>query len=258
MKLAELLKHIEYRRIIGPADKKIVEIEFDSRKVVPGSAFVAQRGVHADGHRFIQSALEKGAVAVFCEEIQDNHNENATFIQVDDSNRILGELASAFYGFPSARMKVVGVTGTNGKTSIATLLHRLFRNLGYNAGLISTISYKINETSEVASHTTPDALKIQRLLAKMAESGCAYCFFICRITGVFTLQFPSCPYIFRRDRNPIYRAEYRSYLHHRSLPIQGYHIPDPDHTSGRACHPLAGRGISHLSTDGKRKFCQGR
>lgn len=176
MKLAELLKHIVFRNIAGPVDKDIAEIEFDSRKVVPGSAFVAQRGVHADGHRFIQSALEKGAVAVFCEEIPDNHDEDATFVQVDDSNRILGELASAFYSFPSARMKVVGVTGTNGKTSIATLLHRLFRNLGYNAGLISTISYKINETGEVASHTTPDALKIQRLLAKMAESGCAYCF----------------------------------------------------------------------------------
>ena len=176
MKLAELLKHINHLKITGSVEKEISGIEFDSRKVVPGAAFVAQRGVHVDGHRFIQAALQNGATVVFCEEIPIGYDENATFVQVDDSNRILGELASAFYGFPSARMKVVGVTGTNGKTSIATLLHRLFLNLGYSAGLISTISYKINETGEVASHTTPDALKIQHLLAKMAESGCAYCF----------------------------------------------------------------------------------
>jgi len=176
MKLAELIEHIGYLKISGTTEREVSGIEFDSRKIVADSAFVAQRGVHVDGHRFIPVAVEKGASVVFCEEIPSEKFDKVTFVQVQDSTRVLGELASAFYDFPSSKMKVVGVTGTNGKTSIATLLYRLFLGLGYKTGLISTISYRINDREETASHTTPDALKIQQLMAEMAEEGCEYCF----------------------------------------------------------------------------------
>jgi UDP-N-acetylmuramoyl-L-alanyl-D-glutamate--2,6-diaminopimelate ligase len=176
MKLTKLLEHIEYTEITGPADPGVSNIESDSRKVTSGSAFIACRGLHVDGHKFIPAAIEKGASAIFCEELPDSVPESVTLIRVDNSEKIVGVLASVFYNFPSRKMKVVGITGTNGKTSIATLLYRLFLNLGYKAGLISTISYRINETEETASHTTPDALKIQQLMAKMAEEDCKYCF----------------------------------------------------------------------------------
>lgn len=176
MKLEQLVKHIDYLNITGTLEKEVLGIEFDSREVNKDTVFVAQRGVHVDGHKYISSAIEKGAETIICEEIPSEKNSEVTFIKVSDTNHVLGELAAAFYGFPSAKMKVIGITGTNGKTSIATLLYKLFLKLGYKVGLISTISYKINEKEEVASHTTPDALKIQKLLAEMVYEGCEFCF----------------------------------------------------------------------------------
>ncbi len=176
MKLKKLLGNIEDVELIGSVEREVNGIEFDSRKVKPGCAFVAQRGVHVDGHRFISKAIENGATVLFVEEVPAQSSDDVTFVKVNDTNSILGEIAAAFYDFPSNKMKVVGVTGTNGKTSIATLLHRLFRLQGYNVGLISTITYKINEQEETASHTTPDAIKIQELMAQMADEGCEFCF----------------------------------------------------------------------------------
>jgi len=176
MKLKELLKHIDYLEVRGQGNPVITAIESDSRKIQQGSAFIAQRGLHADGHQFIQKAMDNGAVAVFCEDFPDLCPTLVPVVIVADSIKTTGWLASAFYQFPSKTMKVVGVTGTNGKTSIATLLFNLFRALGYKAGLISTIEYRIQEQKEPATHTTPDALKIQELMAKMAASGCEFCF----------------------------------------------------------------------------------
>lgn len=176
MKLEQLIANIETSALYGDAGTEVLGIEFDSRKVKPGTAFVAQRGVHVDGHNYIKKAIEGGASVVFCEEIPEEVNGQAVFVVVNDTNAALGELAAAFYNYPSSKMKVVGVTGTNGKTSIATLLQRVFRLQGYSVGLISTISYKINEREETASHTTPDALKIQQLLAEMENAGCEFCF----------------------------------------------------------------------------------
>ncbi|WP_167605136.1 UDP-N-acetylmuramoyl-L-alanyl-D-glutamate--2,6-diaminopimelate ligase [Maribellus sediminis] len=176
MELSRLIENIDVVQLLGNETGDISGIEFDSRKVEQGTAFVAQRGVHVDGHVFIEKAIEKGAVAVFCEELPETTSDKVSYVKVADSNLVLGELAAAFYGHPSKKMKVVGVTGTNGKTSIATLLHRLFRKQGYSVGLISTISYKINEHEETASHTTPNALKIQQLLAEMVNEGCEFCF----------------------------------------------------------------------------------
>ena len=176
MKLSRLIEKINVVELLGDASIEVSSIEFDSRKVKAGSLFVAQRGVHVDGHKFITKAEESGAAVIVCEELPAKLSENISYVKITDSNQVLGELAAAFYDYPSQKMKVVGVTGTNGKTSIATLLHRLFRLQGYNVGLISTISYKINENEETASHTTPDALKIQNLLAEMVSAGCEYCF----------------------------------------------------------------------------------
>ncbi len=176
MKLEQLFKKIEVEEIIGNEAVDVKGIAFDSRKVQNDFAFVAQRGVHFDGHNFIERALSTGASVIVCEELPEKRPAEVSFVKVSDSNAVLGKLAAAFYDFPSTKMKVVGVTGTNGKTSIATLLHRLFRLQGYNVGLISTITYKINESEETASHTTPDALKIQQLMAEMVNAGCEFCF----------------------------------------------------------------------------------
>lgn len=176
MKLAGLLEHIGIIECIGNTDKAVAAIQFDSRKIGADNLFVAQKGVLVDGHQFIDVAIEKGATSVVCEKLPNNINTEITYVLVDDSNKSLGEIAAAFYGRPALKMKVVGVTGTNGKTSIASLLHKLFRMQGYNVGLLSTISYKINEKEEVASHTTPDAIKIQQLMAEMVNEGCEFCF----------------------------------------------------------------------------------
>ena len=176
MKLSELLNQISCLQIIGSTGKTVRGIEFDSRKIKPDFVFVAQPGLLSDGHNFIGKAIENGATVVVCEQIPNELLSDITYIKVSDSNEVLGKLASAFYNFPSRKLKVVGVTGTNGKTSIATLLYKMFLRLGYKTGLLSTISYRINEKEETESHTTPNALKIQQLLAEMANSGCEFCF----------------------------------------------------------------------------------
>ena len=176
MKLSKILNHIIYSEVIGSTEGIVGGIEFDSRLVKPGFVFVAQQGVLSDGHKFIDKAIQNGATVVVCENLPAEIVENVTYIKVADSNEILGKLASAFYGFPSSKIRVIGVTGTNGKTSIATLLYKMFLRLGYKTGLLSTISYRINEREETASHTTPNALKIQQLLAEMVDAGCEYCF----------------------------------------------------------------------------------
>jgi len=176
MNLRKLLEHIDFLEVHGKTDREIEGVEFDSRKIKKGSAFVAQPGLHADGHRFIPAALENGAAVVFCEEFPKELPAAVTFVSVKNSGLVLGKLAAAFYGFPSQKMKVVGVTGTNGKTSIVTLLYRLFIQLGHKSGLISTIAYLVNDKEATATHTTPDALRIQQLMAQMVEAGCEYCF----------------------------------------------------------------------------------
>lgn len=176
MKLSELLNHISYSKIVGSVDSEVRGIEFDSRLVEAGFLFVAQPGVVSDGHLFIDKSIQKGATVVVCEKFPANIASGVTYVKVADSNEVLGLLAAVYYEFPSRKLKVVGITGTNGKTSIATLLYKMFLRLGYNTGLISTISYFINKKEETASHTTPNALRIQQLLAEMADAGCEYCF----------------------------------------------------------------------------------
>ncbi|HPR33462.1 MAG TPA: UDP-N-acetylmuramoyl-L-alanyl-D-glutamate--2,6-diaminopimelate ligase, partial [Prolixibacteraceae bacterium] len=176
IQLKELINHIDVLQIEGNTDQEILGLAFDSRKVEAGFLFFAVKGTHTDGHQFLHAALDKGAVAIVCEQTPENCPPNVACIRVEDSSLAMGKMAAAFYGNPSLRLILVGVTGTNGKTTIATLLYRMVREMGFKAGLISTIVYRIDDRSLPASHTTPDPLQLQSLLKQMADEGCAYCF----------------------------------------------------------------------------------
>ena len=176
MILDDLLQGIVLLKTVGSADIQIDNIQFDSRKVEAGSLFVATKGSAADGHQYIPTAIEKGAVAVVCEELPVDFLPNVTYIKVDNSSDALGKMASAWYGFPSSKMILVGVTGTNGKTTIATLLYQLFRELGHKSGLLSTVCNYVDDVAVEATHTTPDALALNELLAQMVDAGCEYAF----------------------------------------------------------------------------------
>jgi len=175
-----LLKDILYKvsLVAAAGDMKIDinKIEFDSRLVKPGDLFVAIKGTQSDGHDYILSAIEKGAIAIVCDRMPEHRPANVTFVNVRNSAEALGMIASNFYGNPSEQLKLVAVTGTNGKTTTVTILHQLFSNLGYNTGLISTVENKIKGQVINATHTTPDALQLNQLIREMVKSGCTHCF----------------------------------------------------------------------------------
>ena len=174
--LDKLLQGVEVRSLVGDGTVAVGRLAFDSRKVVPGTLFFATRGTQADGHAYIPAAVAAGAAAVVCEELPAERPVGVTFVQVPDSTVALGQVASAFYGHPSRRLKLVGVTGTNGKTTTATLLYRMFRRLGYKAGLISTVVYCVDDREIPSTHTTPDSIRLNAMMAEMVEAGCDYCF----------------------------------------------------------------------------------
>lgn len=176
MKLQEIIRDIAALKIVGTIDKEVKGINIDSRLVEEGHVFVAIRGTQTDGHAFIRKAIEKGATAVVCEEIPDDKTDDITYIQVADTEDIAGEIVTRFYGNPTGKIDLVGVTGTNGKTTVATLLYNLFRQLGYKVGLLSTVCNCIDGQTVPTDHTTPDPVTLNRLLEKMAEEGCKYVF----------------------------------------------------------------------------------
>jgi UDP-N-acetylmuramoyl-L-alanyl-D-glutamate--2,6-diaminopimelate ligase len=176
MLLKELLLDIKVLASVGNQELEITGIEFDSRKVAPGYLFVATRGTAVDGHDFIAAAIEKGVVAVVCEQMPEQTVEEVTYVQVANSADALGFLAAAWYGYPSSKLTLVGVTGTNGKTTIATLLYQLFREPGNKTGLLSTVCNYVDDLEVEATHTTPDALSLNALLHQMVEAGCTYAF----------------------------------------------------------------------------------
>lgn len=175
MKLEILLTGVAIQQQLG-ADVDVRNIQFDSRLVKSGDLFVATRGTATDGHDYINKAIEQGAVAVICETMPEDKPESVVFVQVASSNEALGLLAANFYGNPSHNLTLVGVTGTNGKTTIATLLYQLFRKLGYKVGLLSTVCNYVDGRAIEATHTTPDALHLNALLAEMVAAGCEYAF----------------------------------------------------------------------------------
>jgi len=176
MILSDLQQNISLKSTFGNSEIEVTGIQFDSRKVVDGSVFVATRGTATDGHDFIGAAIEKGAKAIICEIQPSDKQDEVTYIQVENSSDALGRMASAWYDFPSSKLKLVGVTGTNGKTTIATLLYQLFRELGYKTGLLSTVCNYVNEQAIEATHTTPDSLALNELLAQMVDAQCEYAF----------------------------------------------------------------------------------
>lgn len=171
-----MIKDIKQLRCEGSVDTPVTGIGQDSRKVVPGTLFIAVRGTAADGHRFMDAAAESGAVCIVCEELPAVLRDGVTYVVTDDTREALGHIASAWYGYPSSALTLVGVTGTNGKTTVATLLYEMFRLQGEKVGLLSTVCNYIDDKPVAATHTTPDAITLNALLADMVKAGCSYAF----------------------------------------------------------------------------------
>lgn len=179
MKLSKLLTNVKPIACKGDVDIEIKGVNIDSRKIENGHLFIAMKGTQVDGHKFISKAIELGAVAILLEYMPEVLDDKVTYIQVASTEEDAGKVATMFYGDPSHKLKLVGVTGTNGKTTIATLLYRMFREFGYKVGLLSTVCNYINDEEYPASHTTPDPIELNCLLAKMVDEGCEYAFMEC-------------------------------------------------------------------------------
>ena len=175
-KLNDILKGIHPQHVAGTLDKVIRDIGFDSRKVGKDDLFIAVPGTQTDGHHYIQNAIDSGATAVVCQSMPEKTNPSISYVKVENSTNALGFIASNYYDNPSSQLKLVGITGTNGKTTIATLLYKVFLALGYGAGLFSTIRNMVMEEEIPATHTTPDAIQLNKLLRFISDKGCTYCF----------------------------------------------------------------------------------
>ncbi len=176
MKLEEIIQGVAIEEIKGDILKEIKGIHIDSRLVEEGDMFVAVKGTQTDGHAYIEKAIEKGAIAIVCETLPEHINEQLTYIKVNHTEDLVGKLATTFYGNPTSKLKLIGVTGTNGKTTIATLLYNMFRKFGYKVGLISTVCNYIDGEAIPTEHTTPDPITLNKLLGRMADEGCKYAF----------------------------------------------------------------------------------
>lgn len=178
-RLSEILRQTPVREVLGDGERPVGGLTYDSRAVKPGDCFFAVRGTQADGHAFIPAAVAAGAAAVVCEQLPADPAPGVTYVAVPDSAGAMADLAAAFYDYPSRELKLVGITGTNGKTTTATLLYDLVRALGYKAGLISTVVYRIEGREVEATHTTPDSIRLNALMREMADAGCEFCFMEC-------------------------------------------------------------------------------
>lgn len=174
--LQDILYKVRIRSLKGRADVVVNDLQIDSRKVSAGTVFIAIKGVSTDGHNYIDVAVKNGALAVICEAMPEELKEGITYVQVENSGEAAGVMANQFYGEPSSKLKLTGVTGTNGKTTIATLLYKLFTALGYKCGLISTVQNQIGEEVIPSTHTTPDVISINKLLRQMVDAGCSHVF----------------------------------------------------------------------------------
>ena len=176
MRLENLLRDICKVTVIGDENKEITGVNIDSRQVQEGHLFIAVKGTQTDGHSYINKAIENGAIAVVCQTLPEERHDGVTYVQVEDSEQIVGPIATTFYGNPTSKLRLIGVTGTNGKTTIATLLYKMFRIFGYKCGLCSTVCNYINDEPLPTDHTTPDPITLNRLLGRMADEGCEYAF----------------------------------------------------------------------------------
>ena len=179
MKLKELLKDIPVVAVVGSEDIEITGVNIDSRRIKEGHLFVAMKGTQVDGHKFMPKAVELGAKAVLCEDMPEQKAEGVTYVQVESTEDAVGKVATTFHGNPSTKLKLVGVTGTNGKTTIATLLYNMFTKMGHKCGLLSTVCNYIVDEAIPADHTTPDPIELNALLDRMVQAGCEYAFMEC-------------------------------------------------------------------------------
>ena len=243
MILKDILYKVSIRSVKGNTDAVINKLQIDSRKVNSGDCFIAIKGAVTDGHQYIETAINNGAVVIVCEELPTSFVEKVTYIQVENSAIAAGFISHNFYGEPSLKLKLVGVTGTNGKTTIATILWKLFAALGYKCGLISTVQNQIGEQVVPSTHTTPDAISVNQLLGQMADAGCEYVFMECsshaihqnRITG---LQFAGALFSNITHDHLDYHKTFDEYIRVKKswfdgLPLTAFAISNADDKRGR-------------------------
>lgn len=264
--LKDLLYKVEVLTTSGPMGVEITGITADSRQVKPGFCFVAQNGTQVDGHQYIQKAIELGAVAIVCQ-TETAIAENIGYARVADSNEALGLMASAFYGNPSAALEVVAITGTNGKTTFVTLMHRLFRAMGYNTGLLSTVENRINDEVIPSTHTTPDAVSLNALLAQMVKAGCTHVFMEAsshaihqrRISGI---KFAGAVFSNLTHDHLDYHGTFENYHHAKKrlfddLPADAWALTNVDDPHGLSMVEDSMAQLFKYSVDGVSQF-QGR
>jgi len=240
--LQDILFGVSLREVVGSTQLSIKDIQIDSRKVQEGSVFVAIRGIQADGHEFIATAIQKGAIAIVCEKLPHSLQEGVVFIVVSNAQESVAVMAHHFYDNPSTQIKLVGVTGTNGKTTVATLLFKLFKGLGYTCGLISTVENHIGDTIVPATHTTPDPIQLNALLEKMVQAGCTHVFMEVsshaihqhRITG---LQFVGAAFTNITHDHLDYHKTFEAYLNAKkaffdALPSSAFALSNLDDKNG--------------------------
>ena len=242
MKLNIMMKGIAHEVVAGDTDKEIKNLTADSREVTEGMLFVALRGTITDGHDYIAQSIDKGASAILCEEVPDNRVEGVTYLRVEHTDMVIGEVAANFYEHPSDKLKLVGVTGTNGKTTIATLLHGLFTKLGHKSGLISTVCVVVDQERIPSKLTTPDALTLQRYLWEMVNAGCEYAFMEVSSHAVHQYRIRGARYVggiftnLTRDHLD-YHGTFLNYLHAKqgffdSLSKDAFALTNIDETNG--------------------------
>ena len=240
--LQDILFGVSLREVVGSTQLSIKDIQIDSRKVQEGSVFVAIKGIQADGHEFIATAIQKGAIAIVCEKLPHSLQEGVVFIVVANAQESVAVMAHHFYDNPSTQIKLVGVTGTNGKTTVATLLFKLFKGLGYTCGLISTVENHIGDTIVPATHTTPDPIQLNALLQKMVQAGCTHVFMEVsshaihqhRITG---LQFVGAAFTNITHDHLDYHKTFEAYLEAKkaffdALPSSAFALSNLDDKNG--------------------------
>lgn len=176
IKLKDIIQNIDVIESAGDISISVTSLEMDSRLLIEGALFVAVKGISSDGHLFIDQAIQKGAKAVICEKIPQQRDENVTYVSIQNTSKFLGKIAGNYYGNPSSKIRLVGVTGTNGKTTVASWLYQIFKEAGYKVGLISTVRNIVDEKILEATHTTPDVISLNRLLSRMVSCGCEFCF----------------------------------------------------------------------------------
>jgi UDP-N-acetylmuramoyl-L-alanyl-D-glutamate--2,6-diaminopimelate ligase len=240
--LKNILNNIAIHLTIGELDVAVASVTIDSRKVEKGSCFIAVRGVSADGHQFIDTAIQNGATSIVCEVLPEFLIDSVTYIKTENSSIAAGIIAHQFAGSPTEKFKLIGVTGTNGKTTVATLLFQLFTGLGYKCGLVSTVKYKIGNLEFHSSHTTPDAIQLNNLFKEMAEAGCSHVFMECsshaihqhRIAG---LQFAGAVFTNITHDHLDYHQTFEEYIRVKKLffdqlPVTAFAISNKDDKNG--------------------------